>query len=333
MIGKVQIETVGSVVLKGNPLGDPHVREVPVYLPPSYGKVRGRRFPLILYLPGFTGTGRGTLAYHPWKESLVERYDRLIAEGEAGECVLALADCFTAFGGSQYLNSSATGRYEDHVLELAEYFTDKFGLVDGPEGRAVMGKSSGGFGALTLGMRHPDVFGHVVCHSGDMFFDLGYALDQPKLVVALDKFGGDPARLVREFLRAEKKDAFSHDVVNALAMAACYSPNPKSPFGFDLPCDPRTAEKRPEVWRRWLAVDPVVCAPRYAKSLKKLETLFFDAGRRDEYFLQLGARKLSSVLKKLGVRHIHEEHGFGHMDMNDRYDRSLTLLTSRLSAR
>jgi hypothetical protein len=330
MKGKVQLETVGSAALKGNPLGDPHVREVPVYLPPSYGRVRGRRYPFILYLPGFTGTGKGALSYHPWKENLAQRLDRLIGEGKARECVLALADGFTAFGGSQYLNSSATGNYEDHMLELAGYFTDKFGLVDDPSGRAVMGKSSGGFGALTLGMRHPDVFGHVACHSGDMFFDLCYGRDGAKLVRALDNFGGDPKRLVREFLLSRRKDSFDHDAVNALAMASCYSPNKRSSLGFDLPVDVRTAERRPEVWKRWLAVDPVVCAPRYGKNLKKLKTLFFDAGRRDEYFLQLGARKLADVLKKASVNFIHEEHEFGHMDMNDRYDRSLSLLTSRL---
>ncbi|MEK7384029.1 MAG: esterase, partial [Elusimicrobiota bacterium] len=109
MNGRLQIETVSSLVLKGNPLGDPRRREVPVYLPPSYGAKRGRRYPVIFYLPGFTGTGRGSVNCNPWKENVVERFDRLISTGKSHEAILVIPDCFTAFGGSQYLNSGATG--------------------------------------------------------------------------------------------------------------------------------------------------------------------------------------------------------------------------------
>jgi len=191
MNGKLQIETISSVVLKDNPLGDPRRREIPVYLPPSYGAKRGRRYPVIVWLPGFTGTGRGAVNFNPWKEILPERFDRLIAEGKAREAILVIADGFTAYGGSQYLNSGATGRYEDFVVsELIAFVEDKFAAVGIPEGRALAGSSSGGFGALTLGMRHPDVFAHVVSHSGDAGFDTCYGADFAKLCVAADKFGG-----------------------------------------------------------------------------------------------------------------------------------------------
>ena len=83
MTGKVQIESVGSVVLKANPLGDPRLRQVPIYLPPSYGTIRGRRYPIIYCLAGFTGGGRSLLNFSHWRENLPERFDRLIAEGKA----------------------------------------------------------------------------------------------------------------------------------------------------------------------------------------------------------------------------------------------------------
>ena len=160
MRGKVQIETVSSLVLKDNPLGDPRRRDIPVYLPPSYGQVRGRRYPVLYYLPGFTGTARGALNYGPWKENIAERFDRLIAARKAPEALLVVIDGFTAYGGSQYLNSTATGLYEDFaVREVVEFVDDKHATVPKADGRAVLGKSSGGFGALTLAMRHPDVFG------------------------------------------------------------------------------------------------------------------------------------------------------------------------------
>jgi len=332
MLGRIQVETVSSVVLKDNPLGDPRLRQVPVYLPPSYGQVRGRRYPAIYCLAGFTSTGRSFLNFHPWKESLPERFDRLIAEGRAKECVLIMPDCFTAFGGSQYLDSTATGRYETHILsELIGFFEDKMTLNPRPESRAVAGKSSGGYGALMLAMRHPDVFGHVASHSGDMFFEACYGPDLLKGVTALGRYGGSIERFLKEFRAARDKDGFDHALVNLAGMSACYSPNPKSRTGFDLPCDPRTAELIPQVWARWKALDPVTLAAKSPAGLKKLKTLFFDAGTRDEFHLHLGARKFSSVLKGLGVKHTYEEHGLGHFDSAARWDVSLALLSRRVA--
>ena len=330
MKGRLQIETVSSVVLKDNPLGDPRRREIPVYLPPSYGAVRGRRYPVLYYLPGFTGTGRGSVNYNPWKENVAERLDRLIDSGKAREAILVIADGFTAYGGSQYLNSSATGRYEDFVVsELIGFIDDKLATVRHPEGRAVLGKSSGGFGALTLAMRHPEVFGHCVSHSGDMGFEAGYGSDMFKFASALGAYGGSPKRFVDAFLKSRTKEGFDHGAINLIAMAACYSPNKNSVLGFDLPCNPRTGELIVNVWKRWLTSDPVHAAAKHAGALRRLKTLWFDAGTRDEFYLHLGARRFSDVLKALKIRHTYEEHGFGHFDMADRLDKSLPLLSAR----
>jgi enterochelin esterase family protein len=330
MNGKLQIETISSIVLKDNPLGDPRRREIPVYLPPSYGTKRGRRYPVIYYLPGFTGTGRGTVNYNPWKETLVERFDRLIETGKAHEAILVIADGFTAYGGSQYLNSSATGRYEDFIVyEMVGYIEDKFAAHRAPEGRALLGKSSGGYGALTLGMRHPGVFGHVASHSGDVAFETCYAADFPKLCVAVDKHGGSLQRLVADFRRSRDKAGFGHETINVLGMSSCYSPNPKSPLGFDVPVDVRTGALIPAVWKRWEALDPLHAAARHAGALARLKTLWFDAGVRDEFYLHLGARRLADLLKRLKVKHSYEEHAFGHMDMASRLDVSLPLLSRR----
>lgn len=330
MKGKVQIETVSSIVLKDNPLGDPRRRDIPVYLPPSYGTARGRRYPVLYYLPGFTGTSKGALNYNPWKENVAERFDRLIEEGKSPEAILVIADGFTAYGGSQYLNSTATGRYEDFlVYEVIGYIDDKHSTVRHPEGRAVIGKSSGGFGALSLATRHPELFLHVVSHSGDMGFDACYAHDFLKAATVLGKYGGSPAKFLEAFKASRTKDGFDHAAINAFAMASCYSPNEKSPLGFDLPFDPRTGEIVQAVWKRWLAHDPVQGAAKHANVLRRLKTLWFDAGTRDEFYLHLGARRFSDALKAAKVRHTYEEHDKGHFDMADRLDKSLPLLASR----
>jgi enterochelin esterase family protein len=194
----------------------------------------------------------------------------------------------------------------------------------------VAGKSSGGYGALMLAMRHPEVFAHAASHSGDMLFEVCYGADIVKFVSALDSFGGSPERFLKEFRAARDKDSFDHAAINIMAMSACYSPNPKCRIGFDLPCDLDTAELIPEVWARWKSLDPVVAAARCAANLRRLETVFFDAGSRDEFHLHFGARKLSRVLKGLRVSHTYEEHAFGHFNCSERFDVSLALLSRRM---
>lgn len=334
MKGKVLVDRVGSAVLKGNYLGDPSVRDLVVYLPPGYGEEGSRRYGALYYLPGYTGTARAVVGCNPWKENLVERFDRLIEEGEAEPCVLVVVDAFTRYGGSQYVNSAGTGRYEDYVVgELVGYVDSKFATLADRRRRAILGKSSGGVGALWLAARHPEVFGHAFSHSGDVGWETSFSREFAACVNRLEKYGGSFAKFLKEFNArpARLRGEFPHELVLMAGMSSCYSPAPRSALGLELPFDERTAEKRPEVWRRWLAFDPLSFAPKRAKALKSLLTLGFDCGRKDEYFLHLGTRVLARELKRLGVKHRYEEHEFGHMNMAERYDVSLRLLSRAAS--
>jgi enterochelin esterase family protein len=323
MRGRVVFETVGSPALRGNPLGDPRRREVPVYLPEAYFQGRSRRFPVLYYLPGFSSTSRSAVEAHPWKESVAGRLDRLIAQGRVRPMILVVPDCFTLYGGSQYMDSEGTGLYETHIVsELVPYIDSRYRTA----GRGVVGKSSGGFGALRLAMRRPDVFPRAACHSGDMLFEVCGLLEVPKCVRALDEWGGSFPRFLRAFREAPVKDAFAHELVMMAAMCACYSPNPASPLGFDLPFDERTGEVRREVLARWKVHDPVEAAGDCAGNLRKLKLLYLDCGVKDEYFLQLGSRAFVRRLRALGVPHRYEEHPGGHFDTGPRLDVSFRLL-------
>lgn len=336
MKGKIIVDRVRSAALKGNVLGDPHERDLVVYLPPGYGEERGRRYRALYYLPGYTGTALAVIGLNPWKENLAERLDRLIMAGEAKPCLLVIVDPFTRYGGSQYIDSEGTGAYERYLVsELVPYVDSKFATRADRRGRAVFGKSSGGFGALWLASRHPGVFGHCWSHSGDVGWETSFVRDFAVCVNRLEGYGGRFAGFLREFNRApaRKRGEFPHELVMMAGMCACYSPNPSSPLGFDLPFDERTAEKLPAVWRRWLAFDPLTWASRRAPALRSLQTLVLDCGRKDEFFLHLGSRVLARELKRAGVRHRYEEHDFGHMNMNDRYDRSLAALSKAAKPR
>ncbi len=318
----VEIVEFESRAIRGNALGDPHVRRIPVYLPPSYPK---GRYPVYYMLTGFTGFGEMMIQRAAWSESLPERLDRLIREKKMGEAIVVMPDCFTRLGGSQYLNSTATGRYEDHIVrELVPYVDSRY-QTNGR--RAVLGKSSGGYGAMVLGMRHPDVFQALACHSGDMYFEYCYQADFPKAVDILRKHGG-----VKGFLKAWEKmpkrmTGNLHAAVNTLAMAACYSPRGRS---IDLPFEVKTGEILPQVWNRWKSLDPIELLDRHAKDLKKLKCVFVDCGTRDQFALHHGARIFAAKARRLGVPILHEEFDDDHSSISYRYDRSFAVLSRHL---
>ena len=120
--GAVETRPFESALLAGNPLGDPHVREVPVYLPPA--ALDGERLPVIFLLAGFTGRGQSMLETHPWRAGAVRAYDRRLAQSGDRGAILVMPDCFTRYGGSQYVDSGATGPYASHVAEELVAFVD-----------------------------------------------------------------------------------------------------------------------------------------------------------------------------------------------------------------
>jgi len=324
--GTVVRERIESRALRGNALGDPAERDVFVYLPPGYDAAAARRYPVVLLLTGFTGLGESPFQRQAFGEALHERLDRLIAAKKVPPMIVACPDCMTALGGSQYVNSSAVGRYETFVVQEVVPFLDRrFRTKGDARHRGVVGKSSGGYGALMLGMKYPDVFGALASHSGDAYFEYGYGYDFIKCWNGLRNAGG-----VKEWLaKFRAKPKKSHDdilVLNIVAMAACYSPNPRSPWGFDLPFDLETCEIDARVMARWKKVDPVDACRRYAANLRRLRGIFVDCGIRDEFQLHSGARILVRRLRALGLRPVHEEFDDGHMGISYRYDRSFAWL-------
>jgi enterochelin esterase family protein len=331
--GQVVMERFESSVLKDNAAGDPHVRDIPVYLPPGYAADPARRFPVAYVLTGFTSRGRGLLNDNPWSPSLDDRLNALIDAGRCGEMIVVMPDTFTRYGGSQYLDSSATGRYGTHVaVELVGHIDRTYRTMPSSAHRGVIGKSSGGYGSLSLVMRHPGVFGALACHSGDMYFEYCYRPDVPKFVAEVTRAGG----LKTWFEDFQAKLQKKHDdltALNILAMAAAYSPDPaESPYGIALPADLATGGFREDVWRRWLESDPLVMLERHADTLRALKLLYFDCGTRDEWNLHLGARLFARRLTELGIAHEHQEFDDGHMNVTYRYDVSLPKMAAALGA-
>lgn len=315
--GRVEMRPYDSRALASNRLGDPTEREVPVYLPPGWD-TPGTELPVLFVLAGFTGRGHNYLGSHPWKGSVVRTFDRAVAAGECPPAILVLPDAFTRMGGGQYVNSEYMGRYEDYVArELVEWVDATYPTLPGRRG--LVGKSSGGFGAMRLSMLHPETFPVAASISGDCCFEFGYATEFLDAARGLQAYDSDPARFLEAFYADPVFRGDGHAVLNALAMAACYSPNLESELGFDLPFNLRTGRRIDEVWQRWLTFDPLEMVDAHADDWRQLDYLHLEAGERDEFHLQFGLRLLRERLEALDVPHHAEEFEGGHFDINHRY--------------
>ena len=322
--GTIEILKYESQILKDNPLGDKHIRDLIVYLPPGYDQT-DKPYPAVYCLTGFTGRGKMLLNDAAFTPNMAERMDKLIAAGTIKPMIVVMPDCFTYYGGSQYINSTATGNYEDYLIdEIVQFVDENFRTIADRNSRAVMGKSSGGYGSLIMGMRHADVFGLICSTSGDACFELCYLPDIPK---AIRSINGDPKGFMQKFWDEEKKRKDDFPAVNMIGMSACYSPNGTD---FDMPFDLATGEIRNDVWSRWLEHDPVRLVEKHAETLKSLRLLYLDAGTRDEFGLDLGARILAKKLRGLEIPYIHEEFDDGHMNIAYRYNRSLELIAQKI---
>jgi len=328
--GEVQRLEVDSRALAGNLLGDQTRRELPVYLPPGYRAED--HLPLLVDLVGFTGSGQSHVNWKNFGENAPERLDRLIGEGRMPPVAVAFPDCFSRLGGNQYINSAAIGRYDDYLLqEVVPLVEDRF-KVGGPGRRGVFGKSSGGYGAIIHAMRHADFWAAAACHSGDMAFELCYLADLTKVLTELRlQHGGSIERFIRHFEAALKPAEKDMTVLNFLAMAASYDPDPTQFLGIRLPADPETAELMPERWANWLAHDPAVLVESTAANLKQLKALYIDCGDRDQFHLVFGARRLHRALTRLDVAHRYEEFPDDHSSVDYRMDESLPFLARALS--
>ena len=329
--GTVEVVEHRSKLLEGNPLGDSPRRQVAVWTPPGYAPDEDRRYPLLVDLAGFTGSGLKHTGWSAFTENLPERLDRLVSSGLMAPCIVAMPDGFTALGGNQYIDSPAVGRWARYLVEELVPFVDgRWKTIASRDHRGVFGKSSGGYGAIVHGMKYSDTWGAIACHSGDMYFPYGYLPDFPSALDVLRKCGGRDQFLAKFRAKVKHRDC---DVMTlmTLAMAAFYDPDHENPGEYHLPFDLETGEIIEERWQCWLAHDPVQMVDEYAEALRSLELIFIDCGFRDQFRLHHGSRILSRKMEKLEIPHVYEEFDDDHSSVDYRLDVSLPLRVEALS--
>ena len=320
-----------SRVLQGNKLGDPTLREVLVYLPPGYDE-GSTRYPTITLLTGFASTHRSAYGFNPWSPNTIEKLDMQIVAGECEPVIAVLPDCTNRWGGSQFIDSSATGRYQTYLAEeVIPHVDATFRTIPERDQRAIVGKSSGGFGALRMGMDRPELVSVIGSHAGDAAFDISMRPMLTTAAIAIDRAGGVQA-FCEKIAESGPRGGNDFDAVFVLASSAAYAPN-DGPFPHcDLPMRPSTGELIDEVWQRWLAHDPLERVEACAEAVRSTNLIVLDAGTRDEHGLHFAHRLLYARLDATGAPNLElNEFDGGHRGTSHRYALTLPRIAAALS--
>jgi hypothetical protein len=326
-----------------------------VYTPPGYDDSGDQRYPSVYVIQGYTGNVTMWRSRAPFRQPYLETADAIFsggavggsaaargadsaggagAEGEVPPAIIVYVDAWTAYGGSQFVDSPGTGNYHSYLCdEVVPYVDARYRTIAEAPHRGIQGKSSGGFGSMITPMLRPDLFGALATHAGDTLYEYSYIPEFPVAVRNLRKYDGDVFRWWDDF---RSRVAFTKpedmNLLGLLGVAACFSADPDgTPV---LPFDPVTGVIRPDVWQRWLDWDPVRMVPKYADALRGLKGIWIDAGNQDEYFLDVGETAFRQALLDVGVAEDvirFEVFDARHGGIDYRYPQSLAWLCRRLA--
>ncbi|HUF05593.1 MAG TPA: alpha/beta hydrolase-fold protein [Aridibacter sp.] len=302
----VRGKSLENTVTKENP-----DRNVAVYLPPSYTSSPERRYPVLYLLHGIVDTEKTWL--RAWFEgnegfdTIPSLMDKGIQGSAFGEFIVVMPDGRTNWFGSFYVNSSVTGNWDDFFSkELISFIDLKYRTIADADHRAVAGHSMGGYGALSLGMKHPEVF-RTVYAMNPAVMDWG-----GDLTIATPSF----ANVLKAKTREELMSTGNLYDVGLITIAQAFSPNPeKPPFYCDLPYKLEGGRMVPNepAFTKWAERSPIRMVREYRSNLAKLEGLKFDSGHDDEFrFIPVNSRRLSSELTNNGIEHFFEEYNGDH---------------------
>ena len=334
LAGALDRLVVESDLLAGNPLGDPARRPLYVLRPPGVELDHPRPLPVIYVIQGFTGQLDMWANRTFMEPTFIERADAMLASSECPDAIVVMVDCWTSLGGSQFLDSTGTGRYQSYLCdEVVPFIDERYPTAPDRDHRGITGKSSGGYGAMVVPMMRPDVFSALASHAGDALFEISMIPGIAGAARSLrDNFEGSWDVF---FGRLPDIDPFDFGryagPLEMYAYAAAYSPDPDQPGKALVPFEVEDGRLIPEVWQRWLNHDPVRMAAGHADALRSMRRIYLDAGRGDEYHLDLGAQAFSRELTKLGVDHTLELFDGKHGGISYRYPGAIRELILALS--
>lgn len=298
--GTVERIEVRGQSLEGNLSNDPAVRDVAVYLPPSYAAEPERRYPVVYMLHGFTDSVEKWWFDENHWITLNEVVDRSLDRDDTQEMIVVMPDAHTRFFGSFYSNSVTTGDWESYVSqELVAFIDSHYRTLAKRESRGLAGHSMGGYGTMRIGMKYPDVFSSV--------YLLSPCCLAPTPSRAPD--GPPPWESVKTDEEAATASFFTKIV---LAFAASWAPNPQNPpFYMDLPT--KDGEVQPGIVAKFAANAPLAQIDQHITRIRQLNAIAFDAGDEDRG-IAAAIRVLDGVLKQYDIEHDFEIYDGDHLN-------------------
>jgi enterochelin esterase-like enzyme len=304
---------VHGTALEGNLEGNAVERDVIVFLPPSYGQDRSRRYPVVYALHGYS------IGAEQWSREIhvPQTLEGAFAQG-AKEMIVVLPDSKTVHNGSMYSSSITTGDFERFVArDVVAYADAHYRTIPERASRGLVGHSMGGYGATRIGMKHADVFSSVYIMS--------------PCCLSPRQAGGPPGADLEKSLEAVKTPADSASLPffarAQLASAAAWSPDPKSPpLYLELPR--KGGEPRPEVLAKWAANAPLAFLDQYVLDLRLYRAIAIDVGDQDR--LRSDAGKLHDALDRYGIANTFEVYPGTHTSkVADRFQNHVMTFFSR----
>jgi S-formylglutathione hydrolase len=306
--GSVRTLTIDAPSLAGNLLGVSTQQKVVVYLPPSYMTSPSRRYPVVVLLHGVNDDPE--IWTRSWR--LPERLDQLIAAGKVREMIVVMPNGRANILGSYYANSPVTGRWEDFITQdLVRYIDREFRTIATAEARGIGGHSMGGFGAIRIGMQHPDLFRTIYALSPcclDFVEDIG-----PGNQAWVDALGF--RSLTDVDAAARRMDLRSFYTIAYVSLAQVISPNPAKPLLADLPVRIVNGEMVPNepTYSLWREFFPVTDVRKYRANLRALTALAIDYGIDDQFaHIPTAVPQFSRVLGELRVPYVLEVYVGNH---------------------
>jgi hypothetical protein len=329
---RYRIDTFNAASLAGNPLGSPAERRIHIYLPPGYYENAAIRYPVVYFLHGYDGTYRKVAVFSVaandenmakvYGADLLKKidlgrmpsypmFDELIVSGKLPPFIFVQPDAslhiphmrgikdfmtgLPAVKGSFYINSPATGNYEDYIIkDVVAYVDSRYRTIADKGGRCLSGASMGGYGTLYLSLRNPDKFNAIVALSPANFtLDLlSWKLKVPMV------------ELIFGAAAAEKGGKMGWDDINDTLDMVYSNDRPllptvkKGAYDRVLGYDAAAAEN----WQRYDLNNMIAQAPTPYKSME----LMINCDKDDEFGLAGAAEKLHSSLKARNVKHVYD---------------------------
>jgi enterochelin esterase-like enzyme len=269
--------------LAGNLEGNAVDRDVIVFLPPSYQREPERRYPVLYALHGYSiGAEQWTQEIHA-----PQVIEGAFARGSI-EMIVVLPDSRTVHNGSMYSSSVTTGDFERFIAhDLVQHIDARYRTIPDRRSRGLVGHSMGGYGALRIGMKHPDVFGSLYSMSPCCLSARGAGPANP-----------EAERALAAVTSPEQSAGLPFGLRAQLASAAAWSPNPQNPpLYLDLPTSDGVA--RPDVLARWAANAPLAFVDQYVGNLRRYTAIAMDVGDRDG--LRVDAARLHEILARYEI--------------------------------